>query len=101
MHKRKFIQDIIIMREFAKGPPPGIRKLANERGNQMNKDRRSHLNILLIRQAYLTRKLQQGSNFKLPELRQVQLLIEQWYDQECSKIALQSRVDDIHQSEKI
>jgi exonuclease III len=80
---------------------PGIRKLAKERGYQMNKERRSHLNILLVRQAYLTRKLQQGNIFKLLELKQVQLQIEQWYSEECAKIAMQSRVDDIQQSEKI
>ena len=38
---------------------------------------------------------------RLSELRSVQLLIEAWYDEECAKIALQSRTDDIQHSEKI
>ena len=34
---------------------PGVRRLAKNRGNQLNKERRSKLNLLLVRQAYLTR----------------------------------------------
>jgi hypothetical protein len=67
----------------------------------LNKERRNYLNLLLVRQAYLTRKIQLGIISRLSELKSVHLLIEAWYDQECSKIALQSRSDDIQQSEKI
>ena len=80
---------------------PGIKKLAKIRGNQMNKERRNNLNLLLVRQSYLTRKIQNGQANKLSELKHVHLLIEQWYDEECAKIALQSRTDDVQKSEKI
>ena len=80
---------------------PGIRKLALERGKELKKERRSHLNFLLIRQAYLTKKIQQGVLSRITELRVVQAQIEEWYDKECEKIALQSRTDDVQQSEKI
>ena len=80
---------------------PGIRRLAITRGKEMNRDRRGFLNLLLVRQAYLTSKVQHGHLSKLTDLKHVHLLIEQWYDEECSKIALQSRTDDIQQSEKI
>ena len=80
---------------------PGIRKLAMERGKELNKERRGLLNLLLVRQAYLTRKIQLGIMSKYTELRTVQLQIEDWYDQECAKISLQSRAEDIQQSEKI
>ena len=33
---------------------PGIRRLAKARGKEMNKERRGYLNLLLVRQAYLT-----------------------------------------------
>ena len=80
---------------------PGIRKLAMARGKEMNKDRRRYLNLLLVRQAYLTSKIQKGIQSRLTELKHVHLLIEKWYDEECSKIALQSRTDDVQESEKI
>ena len=67
----------------------------------MNKERRNNLNLLLVRQAYLTTKVQQGNMQKLAELKKVQLLIEKWYDEECAKVAQQARADDIQQSEKI
>ena len=72
-----------------------------ERGKELNKERRGSLNLLLVRQAYLTRKIQLGIMSRFTELRTVQLQIEDWYDQECAKISLQSRADDIQQSEKI
>ena len=80
---------------------PGIKKLAKTRGREMKKERRCQLNLLLVRQAYLTKKMQAGLTNRLTELKQVHLLIEAWYDQECAKIALQSRSDEIQQSEKI
>ena len=80
---------------------PRIRNLALVRGKEMNKDRRRYLNLLLVRQAYLTSKVQQGIHGKLTELKHVHLLMERWYYEECQKIALQSRSDDIEQSEKI
>ena len=88
-------QGVDILVWWEKLVKPGIRRLAMTRGKEMNKERRKYLNLLLVRQAYLTAKIQQGKLWKLSELKEVHLLIEQWYDQECSKIALQSRSDDI------
>ena len=67
----------------------------------MNKERRGYLNLLLVRQAYLTSKVQKGLLWRLSDLKHVHLLVEQWYDEECSNIALQSRTDYIQYSEKI
>ena len=80
---------------------PGIRKLAIKRSKEMNRERRGELNLLLLRQAYLTRQLQLGQMVKLGELRTVQKAIEHWYERESEKIILQSRADDISQSEKV
>ena len=44
---------------------PGIKKIALQRSKEMNRERRGELNLLLIRQAYLTRRLQQGELHKL------------------------------------
>ena len=61
---------------------PGIRKLALQRSKEINRERRGELNLLLLRQAYLTRLLQLGQLEKLGELRSVQLAIEHWYERE-------------------
>ena len=80
---------------------PGVRKLAIARSKKMNKEKRGYLNLILVRQAYLTSKVQLGMFSKLTELKHVHLLIEKWYEEECAKIAIQSRAEDIQQSEKI
>ena len=46
---------------------PGIKKLAIDRGKEINKDKRSELNLILLRQGYLTRKVQRGVAGSLPE----------------------------------
>ena len=94
-------QGVDILVWWEKLVKPGIRRLAITRGKEINRERRKYLNLLLVRQAYLVAKIQRGILWKLSELKEVHLLIEQWYDQECSKIALQSRSDDIQISEKI
>ena len=80
---------------------PGIRRLAINRTKEINIEKRRKLNLLLLRQSYLTTKIQQGVQGKLGELRFVQEEIQQWYEAESKKIVLQSRVDDILQSEKV
>ena len=79
---------------------PGIRQLAIERNKEMNISRKEVLNLLLIRQAYLTRKLQQGLTNKLGELKEVHLLIEAWYQQESEKVQHQSRLEEFQKDEK-
>jgi exonuclease III len=80
---------------------PGIRRLAIERGRELTKERRGALGLLQVRQAYLTKKLQSGELARLSELREVNLRMEAWYNVESSKIALQSQIQDMEQSEKI
>ena len=80
---------------------PGIRRLAIERGRELNKERRGHLNLLLVRQAHLTKKVQAGNTNKLPELREVNIRLDNWYNEESNKIALQANIKDIEQSENI
>ena len=80
---------------------PGIKKLLIERGKEIKQERRGFLNLLLLRQSYLVRKLQ-GNNWEtLGELKQVQARIELWYAQECEKIKIQTRSDEIEQGEKV
>ena len=80
---------------------PGIRRLAIERGRELAKERRGQLSLLLVRQVYLTKKIQSGALGKLPELKEVHLRIEKWYDDEGKKVALQANVRDLEESEKI
>ena len=80
---------------------PGIKKLAIQRSKEINRERRGELNLLLLRQAYLTRQIQQGNIGKLGELRTVQQAIQHWYERESEKIILQSRADDVNINEKV
>ena len=45
---------------------PGIKKLAIERTKELNKERKSLLNLLMMRQCYLTKKVQSGETEMLP-----------------------------------
>ena len=80
---------------------PGIRRLGIERGKELKKQRRGELDLLLLRQSYLTKKIQKGLTENLTELKQVHLEIEKWYELEGNKIVLQSKIDDLEQSEKV
>ena len=59
---------------------PGVKKIAMERSKQINETRKSQLNILLLRQAYLVKKIQtsQANHWDnhLPELLSIQLQIQ-------------------------
>ena len=80
---------------------PGIRKLAQQRSKEINIARREELNLLLLRQSYLTWKVATlGQTGKLGELKAVHLLIENWYNKECQKVQHQSRVDEFQSNEK-
>ena len=80
---------------------PGIKKIAIERSKEVNKQRRGYLNLLMMRQCHLSKKLQSGQLSLLPTLREVQLRIEEWFETEVEKIKHQSRVEDIQTSEKV
>ena len=55
---------------------PGVLNLAIGRSKEINKERRSELNLLLLHQAHLSRKIQRGELQRLGELGTVQTLIE-------------------------
>ena len=80
---------------------PGIRRIAIQRSKELNKEKRSKLNLLLLNQVYLTNKLQGGEVGRLGELREVQEKIKMWYQEESMKVVTQSRVDDVQYSEKV
>ena len=80
---------------------PGIRKLLIGRGKEMSKERNGQLNLLMLRQCYLVAKLQQGFSSRLAELKQVQAEIQVWHNQECDKIKIQSRSDEMDSPENV
>ena len=79
---------------------PGIKRLGIQRSKELNKERREELNLLLLRQVYLVKKIQRGQVDKLGELRTIHLLIESWYNKESQKIQHQSRAKEFQESEK-
>ena len=83
---------------------PGIRKIAMDRSKEINIEKRERLNLLLLRQAYLVKKIQHSQQQqwgeRLTELLHIQLLIQQWYRQAAEKIQHQARVEEFQVSEK-
>ena len=79
---------------------PGIRKIALERTKEINSSKREFLNLLLIRQAYVTKKLRQGQSSILGELLHIHGLIETWYQDEAKKVQFQSKLNEFQLSEK-
>ena len=65
---------------------PNIKKLLIERGREISKQKTGELNLLLIRQAYLVRKLQLGMFEYLAELNCVQAESVRWHRNECEKV---------------
>ena len=57
--------------------------------------------MLLLKQSYFTKKLQEGKLTMLGQLRDVQTKINEWYEEESKKIVIQARVDDVQESEKV
>ena len=80
---------------------PGIKRLLIERGKEMVKQSKGELNFLLLRQAYLVRKVQSGQQHRLGELFSVQHQIEAWYKQDCQKIKLQARAEELNKAEPV
>ena len=79
---------------------PGIKKIGIQRAKEINKKKREELNLLLLRQVYLVRKIQQGQTHRLGELKTVHLLMEKWYVKESEKVQHQSRVREYQDNEK-
>ena len=80
---------------------PGIRRLAISRSKELNKQKRRVLNMLLVKQSYFTKKVQDGEINKLGMLREIQNRIMEWYEEESKKVVIQARVDDMQESEKV
>ena len=79
---------------------PGIKKLGLQRSKELNKEKREALNLLLLRQYYHTKKVQQGLSSHLAKLKTVHLLIEEWYSKESGKVQHQARADEFQCNEK-
>ena len=78
-----------------------IRNLGKLRGKQMSKDSRAELNLLLVRQAYLNKKVKQGRTESLVELNTIHGRIQGWYENHCEKVKIQSRATEFQDSEKV
>ena len=80
---------------------PGVKKLAQKRGREMSREKHEELNLLRLRQGYLNRKLMNGQNWRLTELKAVHVSIENWYSNESNKIKFQSQASEYQQEEKV
>ena len=68
---------------------------------EIAKERKGELSLLLVRQAYLNKKVKLGHLQKLGDLRSVHHQIQQWYQRACEKIKDQYRALEFQSSEKV
>lgn len=80
---------------------PGIKRLALIRSKEQAKEKKDELNLLLLRQAYLNRKVKLGQLQRLGELHTVHQYIQRWYQRSCSKVKDQSRIREFQANEKV
>lgn len=90
---------------------PGIRYLLRCRGTEMRQERRGRLNLLLLRQCYLVRRLQGmgrlvgvgGGEARqvLAELRTIQADIRLWYKEASEKIKIHAKTNEINETENV
>ena len=80
---------------------PGIKSLLIQRGKEINKHKAGQLNLLLLRQSYLVRKLQNGAFDKIVELKMVQQEIQDWYSKQSEKIKIQAKCEEINSAESV
>ena len=80
---------------------PGIRRLASMRSRELRMNKNAELNLLLLRQAYLNKKLKHGHLELLGELNTIHKRIQLWYQRACSKVKEQARVDEFQSNEKV
>ena len=79
----------------------GIKKLGMQRGREMARNNRAELNLLLVRQAYLNKKVKAGHLGFLVQLHNIHSQIIGWYEKQCEKIKTHSRKNEFQQSEKV
>ena len=73
---------------------PGIKSLLIQRGKEINKHKAGQLNLLLLRQSYLVRKIQNGAFDKIVELKMVQQETQDWYSKQSEKIKIQAKCEE-------
>ena len=79
---------------------PGLRKLGVMRKRELRKMNRGELNLLLVRQAYLVKKLNSTKNVQhFVDLSVVQSKISQWYKRESKKVQDLCRKDEFQSDE--
>ena len=79
----------------------GIKQIAQVRGKELKKQRMGQLNLLNIRQAYLTEKVSCNQTNHLIELNVMNLKITEWYENESKAINLMARTQDTTMNEKV
>ena len=79
---------------------PGIKRIAMSRDREIKVERRGELNMLLIRQAYIVKKLHKNPDGTiLTDLKYTQARICSWFEEESRKVQVQSRKEKFAPSE--
>ena len=79
----------------------GIKYLPIQRGKELEKQNIGILNMLKLKQAYFTSRVQNNVQGSQTELATINAKISEWYKRESEKISLMSWMADLNQSEKV
>ena len=61
----------------------------------------AELSVYVMKQSFFTKELQAGDTGRLGQFFVVKERIKDWYEDESRKVIMQSRVDDVQQSEEV
>ena len=78
-----------------------VRGAAKEVKRERSRTKMATLNYLMLAQTYLSTKVSKGNLTMLPKLKEIQIKINAWFDDEAEKVKLHSKLNDIQESEKV
>ena len=78
-----------------------IRQAAKQLSRERSKNKKAKLNFLLLAQIYLSKQVSKGKLSFLPKLKEMQMQINSWFEEQAEKVKLFAKLHDIEDSEKV
>ena len=95
------LQSLIPLFTWWDGVKKDLRKAAKDLQNSEKKEKRARLNYLMFAQSHLSRKVSGGDLSVSHKLKEIQLLINQWFEEQAEIVKLHAKLQDIDESEKV
>ena len=95
------IKETIPLQQWWDGVKKEIKRIAKQRNAEIRKEKKSELNLFMGLQAYYSKKVLQGNKEALGSLKEIQLKIVNWFEEEAEKVKRFAQLEDIEKSEKV